>query len=269
MYKDETLSNLEKLADFWNDVANQDIEKFSIRVLRRLFVLNYAPNGMWRYFTSVYFMKNKDAEGKLDDEPFFCFLNTITAFIWAYSVYKPGVNSLRTPVYAEMLKIVDGKPVDFANFKFDEQQISNMFRDYNFYNMRPITKSMLTWWAYQDDTQELLSLETLFDIEHILAKNRVTPENITNKSNVEKLGNKAILEKRINIRATDNWFSEKRKYYEGFEKQGKKKEGTKIKELLDLVHTKTSFTELDIIARNTAIIDGFIEYLKANNLLQS
>ena len=269
MYKDETLSNLEKLADFWNDVANQDVEKFSIRVLRRLFVLNYAPNGMWRYFTSVYFMKNKDAEGKLDDEPFFCFLNTITAFIWAYSVYKPGVNSLRTPVYAEMLKIVDGKPVDFANFKFDEQQISNMFRDYNFYNMRPITKSMLTWWAYQDDKQELMSLETLFDIEHILAKNRVTAENITNKSNVEKLGNKAILEKRINIRATDNWFSEKRKYYEGFEKQGKKKEGTRVKELLDLVHTKTSFTEPDIIARNTAIIDGFIDYLKANDLIQS
>ena len=269
MYKDETLSNLEKLADFWNDVANQDVEKFSISVLRRLFVLNYAPNGMWRYFTSVYFMKNKDAEGKLDDEPFFCFLNTITAFIWAYSVYKPGVNSLRTPVYAEMLKIVDGKPVDFANFKFDEQQISNMFRDYNFYNMRPITKSMLTWWAYQDDKQELMSLETLFDIEHILAKNRVTAENITNKSNVEKLGNKAILEKRINIRATDNWFSEKRKYYEGFEKQGKKKEGTRVKELLDLVHTKTSFTEPDIIARNTAIIDGFIDYLKANDLIQS
>ena len=269
MYKDETLSDLEKLADFWNDVANQDVEKFSIRVLRRLFVLNYAPNGMWRYFTSVYFMKNKDADGKLDDEPFFCFLNTITAFIWAYSVYKPGVNSLRTPVYAEMLKIVDSKPVDFANFKFDEQQISNMFRDYNFFNMRPITKSMLTWWAYQDDKQELMSLETLFDIEHILAKNRVTPENITNKSNVEKLGNKAILEKRINIRATDNWFTEKRKYYEGFEKQGKKKEGTKVKELLDLVHTKTSFTEPDIIARNTAIIDGFIDYLKANNLIQS
>lgn len=267
MYKDETLSDLEKLADFWNDVANQDVEKFSIRILRRLFVLNFAPNGMWRYITSVYFMKNKDAEGYLDDEPFFYFLNIITAFIWAYSVYKPGVNSLRTPVYAEMLKIVDGKSVDFANFKFDKQQISNMFRDYNFYNMRPITKSMLTWWAYQDDAQELMSLETMLDIEHILAKNRVTPENITDKGNVEKLGNKAILEKRINIRATDNWFSEKKKYYEGYEKQGKKKEGTKVKELLDLVHTKTSFTEPDIVARNTAIIDGFIEYLKANNLI--
>ena len=116
MYKNETLDNLETLLDFWNDVTNQDVERFSIRVLRRLFVLSYAPNGMWRYFTSVYFMKNKDAEGKLDDELFYNFLNTITAFIWAYSVFKPGVNSLRTPVYAEMLKIIEGKPVDFNPF---------------------------------------------------------------------------------------------------------------------------------------------------------
>lgn len=268
MYQDDTLSNLEKLSDFWNDVANQDVEKFSIRVLRRLFVLNYAPNGMWRYFTSVYFMKNKDADGKLEDEPFYNFLTTITAFIWAYSVYKPGVNSLRTPVYAEMLKIVAGQPVDFANFKFEEQQISNMFRDYNFYNMRPITKSMLAWWAFQDDSQELISLETLFDIEHIFAKNRVSHETMTNKANVEKLGNKAILEKRINIRASDYKFEDKKKYYYGFESQGRKKEGTKVVELVNLANSNPDFTETDIIARHTAILDGFIEYLKSNDLIQ-
>ncbi len=267
MYQDDTLSNLEKLSDFWNDVANQDVEKFSIRVLRRLFVLNYAPNGMWRYFTSVYFMKNKDSDGKLEDEPFYNFLTTITAFIWACSVYKPGVNSLRTPVYAEMLKIVAGQPVDFANFKFEEPQISNMFRDYNFYNMRPMTKSMLAWWAFQDDAQELLSLETPFDIEHIFAKNRVSHETIINKANIEKLGNKAILEKRINIRASDYKFEDKKKYYYGFESQGKKKEGTKIVELLNIAKAKLDFTEADIQARHIAILNGFIDFLRSNNLL--
>ena len=268
MYKNETLDNLETLLDFWNDVTNQDVERFSIRVLRRLFVLSYAPNGMWRYFTSVYFMKNKDAEGKLDDELFYSFLNTITAFIWAYSVFKPGVNSLRTPVYAEMLKIIEGKPVDFANFKFDEQQISNMFRDYNFYNMRPITKSMLAWWAFHDDSQPLMSLETQFDIEHIFAKNRVSHETMANKYNVEKLGNKAILEKRINIRASDYKFGDKKKYYYGFESQGKKKDGTKVKELLDLANAKSDFSEDDILTRHASILDGFIDFLKANNLIK-
>ena len=268
MYQDETLTNLEELTDFWNDVTNQEVERFSTRVLRRLFVLSYAPNGMWRYFTSVYFMHNKDTDGKLEDEAFYRFLNTITAFIWAYSVFKPGVNSLRTPVYAEMLKIVTGQPVDFANFKFDEQQISNMFHDYNFYNMRPITKAMLAWWAFHDENQPLMSLETQLDIEHIFAKNRVSHETMSNKNNVEKLGNKAILEKRINIRASDYKFEDKKKYYYGFESQGKKKSGTKIKELLDLANEKTDFLEEDILNRHTNILKGFIDFLKDNSLIK-
>ena len=37
----------------------------STDVLKRLYVLNYALNGMWNYFVSVYFMKNKDENGLL------------------------------------------------------------------------------------------------------------------------------------------------------------------------------------------------------------
>ena len=41
-----TLTELIVLAEFWEDVSNQDTERFSNRVLKRFFVLNYAPNGM-------------------------------------------------------------------------------------------------------------------------------------------------------------------------------------------------------------------------------
>ncbi len=54
--KGETFQDLIVLAHFWEDVSNQDKDRFSQRILRRLFVLNYAPNGMWTYFVSVYFM---------------------------------------------------------------------------------------------------------------------------------------------------------------------------------------------------------------------
>ena len=43
--EDATLDDLEALLGFWKRVDAQ--EGFSERVLRRLFVLNYAPNGMW------------------------------------------------------------------------------------------------------------------------------------------------------------------------------------------------------------------------------
>lgn len=80
--KNETFENIIDLTNFWSDVAHQDDQRFSDRVLKRLFVLNYAPNGMWTYFVSVYYLTNRNNNGMLDDERFFIFLNRITAFIW-------------------------------------------------------------------------------------------------------------------------------------------------------------------------------------------
>ena len=258
------------LAEFWEDVSNQDTERFSNRVLKQFFVLNYAPNGMWTYFVSVYFMQNKDDEGLLDDEKFYTFLQKIAGFIWTYAITNPGVNALRTPVYAEMVNIVNDKPVEFSKYKFDADIIRSMFDNFSFNNARPITKAMIAWWAYQNDKQPLLSLETTFEIEHIYARNRNEKENsLTDARNVESLGNKALLEKRINIRASDYRFADKKKYYEGFtNSKGQVKEGTGVMELLDLTATSTDFTEKDIIDRYKQMIDCFINYLQKNGLLK-
>ena len=269
MKKDGTLEDLVDLANFWNDISNQDSERFSQAILRRLFVLNYAPNGMWTYFLSVYYMTNKDKNGLLEEAALLEFLNKITAFIWAYSVFKPGVNSLRTPVYAEMLKVVQGKKVDFAEFKFNHANILSMFHNYRFYNGRPVTKAMLAWWAFNDENQTLLSIDTKLDIEHIFAKNRADHDSMGDRRNLELLGNKALLEKRINIRASDYKFGDKKKYYDGFTNaRGVFKPGTKNFELTTLAHTHDDFTEANIKERNEVIINGFMKYLAANNLLE-
>lgn len=266
---DQTFENLINLADFWNDVQNQNVERFSDRILRRLFVLNYAPNGMWTYFVSVYYMANRDSDGLLNDDRFYSFLNKITAFIWAYAVTNPGVNALRTPIFAEMTNIVTGQPVRFSDYLFDTQKLQNAFDNYTFSNNRAITKAMLTWWAFQNSSQELLSLESVLEIEHIYARNRQEKEHsLSNPRNVESLGNKVLLEKRINIRASDYRFSDKVKYYTGFENNRKqKKEGTKIKELTDLAAKATDFTESDIVERNAKIILSFVTFMRNNDLL--
>jgi len=268
--KEETFNNMKDLASFWNDVSNQDSDRFSKRILRRLFVLNYAPNGMWTYFVSVYFMQNKDNEGMLDEQSFYDFLNKITGFIWTYAVTTPGVNALRTPVYAEMINLVNDKPVTFSDFKFDTDKVRSMFANFSFNNSRPITKAMVSWWAYQDEAQELLPLETVLEIEHIYARNRQDKEqSLRNANNLEALGNKALLEKRINIRATDYRFEDKKKYYVGFTSRNQEKEGTKIKELIDLASSHSDFTEADIEKRTRVIMDKFIEFLAQNGLTMS
>ena len=79
-----------ELAGFWNDIENQEQNKFSENVLRKLFVLNYAPNGMWTYFTSVYFMHYKDDEGLLNQDKFNDFLES-QLHLWTYAITNPGL----------------------------------------------------------------------------------------------------------------------------------------------------------------------------------
>ena len=265
-HHERTFANLIALADFWNDVVKQDAVRFSDRVLRRLFVLNYAPNSMWTYITSVYFLQNRDSEGLLDDEKFYTFLNRITAFIWAFTILRPGVNLLRTPLFAEMFSIVQGKESVLSDYAFSLEELQNTLRVYGFTNNRPITRAMLAWFAFNNEKQELITpLELTFEIEHIYARNRTpTPANL------EALGNKSLLESRINIRASDYRFQDKAKYYLGHViVRGKNREKTKIYELQELAKTRNDFTEQDIAQRTDEIIDAFMAFIKANGLAKN
>jgi uncharacterized protein with ParB-like and HNH nuclease domain len=268
--RDETLPNLKILADFWHDVYSQNSDRFSNSILKKLFVLNYAPNGMWNYFLSVFFLQNKDDNEQLDKQKLEEFLTKIIAFVWAYSFTNPGVNALRTPVYAEMINIVTDKTVNFTDFKFDENTLEIAIKNFEFKNGRPITKSMLTWWAFTDETQSLPLLNTFFEIEHIFAKKRQeNDKSLINIRNLESLGNKSLLEEKINIRASDYRFADKIKYYQGFTNdKGQIKEGTIIAELKKLPTINVDFTEQDIENRNKEIIDGFLNFLKANELIK-
>ena len=268
--RDETLENIIDLANFWKDVEAQNQDRFSDDVLRQLYILNYAPNSMWTYFLSVYYMANRDKNGDLDEAELVKFLQQTIAFVWAYAVTNPGVNALRTPIFTEMINIVNKQPVVFQGYIFDRTHVENMFKNYVFSNSRAITKSMLTWWAFQQPGQKLLSLETVFEIEHIYARNRQDKEHsLSDTKNLESLGNKAILEKRINIRASDYKFADKVKYYQGYINSRKQaKEGTKNQELLTIADTATDFCESDITKRHDLIIDSFVNYLAANNLIK-
>ena len=267
---DTTLKNLVDLANFWNDISGQNRERFSDRILNKLFVLNMAPNGMWAYFLSVYFMANKDAKGMLDDEKLYRFLTKSIALIWTYAFYNPGVNALRTPIYDEMINIINGEEVTFDKYRFDKESIRQSLLNYSFDNRRPITKSMLAWWAFTDEEQAYLSLDQLFEIEHIYAKNRQNTDGmLTDRKLIEMLGNKSLLEKSVNIRVSDYRFEDKVKKYKGYmNDKNKHIEGTKIQDLLKIDTKYADFNEEDIITRNNLIINSFIDFLEKENLFK-
>ena len=215
--QDDTFENLKDLAQFWEDITDQNRERFSEEVLKKLFILNYAPNSMWNYFISVYYLANRTEDGKLDDEDFKMFLDRTIAFIWGYAIMHPGVNALRTPIFAEMLNIVNLNEVTFSDFKFDKEQTRSAILIYDFKNGRPITKSMLALRMMLNKEQLYQKLSQQFDIEHIYPRKRQENEKgLSNNRQIDLLGNKSLLEKRVNIRASDYRFEDKIKYYQGF-----------------------------------------------------
>jgi len=87
----------------------------------------------------------------------------------------------------------------------------------------------LAWWAYNEEKQQLIPLDVTLEIEHIFSRKRQENErSLTDKKSLESLGNKALLEKSINIRASDYRFADKKKYYIGFTNDSNRP-ATKIK----------------------------------------
>jgi len=262
-----TISDLKALALFWKSVSDQDHNRFSNQVLKKLFVLNYAPNGMWQHITSVYFLQNRNTDGLLDNENFSKFLDRITGFIFAYAITNPGVNALRTPVYDEMVNIINGNKATFSKFKFNKPQARSFFENYVFTNQRSITRSMITWYAFTFPQQQLLELDEIYHLEHIYPKKRQEMEKgLSTESNLDSLGNKVLLESSINIKASDYRFEDKKKIYSGTQRRGKNKDASKISEIADIIKYP-AFEEAQIIERNSSILDKFFEFLQREDLI--
>lgn len=258
------------LAQFWHDIQRQDYNRFSNEILKRLFILNYAPNNMWMYFVSVYYITQKYGQDELDEAKFCDFMDKLILFTMAFHIIKPGTTALRTPYFQEMIKLDKHQKVTFEDYKFGKEFLKDLLDKYAFNHNKPITKSILAWWAFQNQNQEVPSLSEVFDTEHIYPRNRKKHETPDmSEEQIESIGNKSFLERRINIRASDYKFIDKKKYYQGIiNSKSKTPKPTLIKELLELCENKNDFTEVDIKKRKSDILGAFIKNLEDNGLLQ-
>jgi uncharacterized protein with ParB-like and HNH nuclease domain len=264
---EHTIGELKALALFWRSISHQDKDRFSDDVLKKLFVLNYAPNGMWLHITSVYFLQNRTDEGLLEDAMFGNFLSRITAFIFAYAITNPGVNALRTPVYDEMVNLVNGCDATFAKYKFNKTQARSFFENFAFTNQRNITRSMITWYAFAFSGQQLLKLNEQYHLEHIYSKKRQEMEGgLKAEESLDSLGNKILLEESINVKASDYRFEDKKKIYTGEHRRSKNNDVSKIAEVASIVELG-EFGEKQIIQRSASIIDEFFKYLEREDLV--
>jgi len=264
---EKSFEDLVTLANFWDDIKKRAEERFSPRILKRLYVLSYSPYNIWSYIVSIYFLGNRDAQDKLDDEKFYKFLHKITAMFLMHSIVNPGNQNIRRPFFLEFQNIFKGNELSFEQFKQDKKLFRVKLENTIFSNSKRITRAMLAWWLFQNANQELPPLDTKLEIEHIYAKKLTETKPLANVENLELLGNKSLLEKRINIYASNLPFANKKIYYLG-ETNKKNAMPTFNLELLELAKTHDDFTENDIVERNEKIFNSFINYLEENKLLK-
>ena len=255
----ETYADLETLANFWNDVYMRS-DRFSPTVLKKLYVLSYSPYSVWSYVVSLYFMSWHE----LDEKDFCRFLDKITALILINEVLDFGKQTIRRPFVLEFKNIYNGEPIKFEQYRQKESLVRTRLTEMKFSNTKPITRAMLAWWTFRNPAQELPPLGVDLQIEHIFPKKRQELHRLLNNPDaLEFLGNKSLLEKSINIRASDSRLIDKKIFYLGDGKSN----GTFNLELRRLAENRDDFTERDILERNEEIFDAFVEYLRGQELL--
>lgn len=250
------------LAYFWREVntsiPHEQEEKrtytISDQARKYLQCLSYYPNEFWKYAVTTYFYKNKQ---NVDFETGFeKLLKQLTAFLLAKFIEFPTVNKIKDDIYSVCVAITREESIKF-NFKIHNEDDFKVLLSQ--YNSSKLTRSLLLLDAYLNPSQQEL-ITNIFDIEHIFPKKwQDTNYNGWSRDEadeyLEKLGNKIICEKKLNIQAGNGYFGTKKMRYAQ----------SKIQSVLDLsALSQSDWIKTDIEQRETAIQNRLISFFKEN-----
>ena len=244
------------LSKFWEVLNNRAFENnqfaISLDAFHYIHCLSTYPNDFWKYIVSAFFIKNRSSLDFANN--FSIFLKKTTAFLLAKFVARPSVNSIKDDIYAACSKIFSEGNVEFTQ-PFDTLQIRERFP----YLSSKITRTVLLLSAYQHPGQ-LNLLPSNFDIEHIFPRkwqdtNYFGWDKNEASVSLEKLGNKIVLEKKLNIQAGNGYFGQKKQKYMS----------SSIKVVQDLGALQyNDWVQVDIEEREKNLTEQMIDFFQAN-----
>ena len=252
------LEDLREILNIWEVIAepkkNIENENWSKNkdILKVLNILTSYPNEFWKYPVIVYYLSHKNKENF--EKSFLKFLRKLYVELLKKYIEIPTINAVKANILKLNAEIISSdKPVfDFKSLSEDEikEKIKMPHRNAIRMLLKPLTY----------DIQDEL-LEKKWEIEHILPvkweNNYDLRENEkVAKEKIEHLGNKTPFEKKLNIIATNNYFSKKKSYYLKSE----------IKMTREIGEIKSDKWDLDdIVERDIRMTDKIISILKLWN----
>lgn len=221
---DELASNLH----LWEVINNREVvdsEQWSknIDIRKILDCLSSYTNEFWKYPVSIFYMEHKNNE---DFENLFLqFLRKFYVMILTRYLEVPTINAVKADILKLNVQIIGNcHPNFYAGF--EEKKLDDEYA-INAENARTdnliiaphknMVRMLLKLLAYQEEEQNEL-LPTYWEIEHIFpqtwdSKYYTFDEEEANQK-LEHLGNKLPLEKKLNISASNNYFSKKKEKYQ-------------------------------------------------------
>lgn len=257
------------MLDFIRDLREVNRERFSEKALRLAHILLRAESAPCLHALTSFFYNKHDDEFNVNNTSFELFLEKVIAYFIGSVCTGVGSGNLANYGQAAINNFVVSPWNITINHKFAKVSVETYIRNFNYRKETNFNAPfLLTWWLYQNPDQPLLPLDTQLSIEHIFPKSRVTAEPMEDGARIDLLGNLALLEKNVNIRASDFRFPDKKKYYRGFtDSKGVHKKGTHNHELLQLADEMDDFNEKSILDRNERILDAILALLDKFNFL--
>ena len=255
----DILDDLRKILNIWkviDDYSKNRIENESWSenkdILKVLDILTSYPNEFWKYPVIVYYLSHKDK--KEFEIKFLKFLRKLYVELLKKYIEIPTINAVKSNILKLNAEIINSDKPIFDFKALPEDEIKEKIKTPHRNAVRMLLKT-LTY-----DIQDNL-LEKKWEIEHILPvkweNNYDLRENEkVAKEKIEHLGNKTPFEKKLNIIATNNYFSKKKILYLNSE----------IKITKEIGELKSNKWDLDdIIERDIRMTDKIISILKLWN----
>lgn len=216
LFAPEVMDDLNTILNLWKVInARQDVPGETwdndLNITKALDTLTSYPNEFWKYPVIIFYLVHRQ-ESDFNHE--FCiFLNKLVEELMTLYILVPTVNAVKSDIMKLNANIIKSSHPEMSFKPIDKAQIKESIKTPH----RNIVRMLLKAYAYDNLNQDRL-LPANWQIEHILPQHWQktffpdTSEDVVNEM-IEHIGNKTPFERKLNIVASDGYFSKKQEEY--------------------------------------------------------
>ena len=251
LYKSNLLKHLDQILDLWvvmNRHESIDDKPWTenVNIIKILDTLSAYPNESWKYPVVVYYLSHGEKENF--EACFLKFLRKLFLELTANYLVTPSVSAVKADILKLNVDIVDNISPKVAFKNIPITILQERVKTPNKNLVRMILKMVV-----YNNQDELLPEK--WEVEYILPQkwsDRFTEsvENKEVKTHINYIGNKIPFERRLTIKATENFFEKKKISYKK----------SKIKYVRELIpDDKNDWTFEDIENRNKKVAEELVK----------